>query len=142
MDGSVKIYDMNLAKVINELICHKGCCYQATWHPSTGGLISSVGSDGLLKIWDLNSNNKTIASVPAHKLEILSVDFSKYEELIATASIDKTISLWDLRNLKIPVNILQGHRYPVKKCKFSPHAAKILASGSYDMNLNVWDIAD
>jgi peroxin-7 len=37
---------------------------------------------------------------------------------------------------------LNGHRYPVKKCKFSPHHAKIIASGSYDMNLNVWDIAN
>ena len=75
-------------------------------------------------------------------MEILSVDFSKYEEIIATASIDKSISLWDLRNLKLAVNNLKGHRYPVKKCKFSPHFAKILASGSYDMNLNIWDISD
>lgn len=34
---------------------------------------------------------------------------------------------------------LAGHRYAVKKVKFSPHHQNWLVSGSYDMSVNVWD---
>ena len=42
--------------------------------------------------------------------------------------------------MKVPVNILTGHRYPIRKIKFSPFFGNILASGSYDMNVNIYDI--
>jgi peroxin-7 len=62
--------------------------------------------------------------------------------MIATASTDKTVRLWDLRNLKIPVNILAGHRYPVRRVRFSPHTPNIIATGSYDMNVHIYDLKD
>ena len=43
--------------------------------------------------------------------------------------------------MKIPVNVLTGHRYPIRKIKFSPFFGNILASGSYDMNVNIYDIS-
>ena len=35
--------------------------------------------------------------------------------------------------------VLVGHQLPVKKIKFSPYHANILASGSYDMSVKIWD---
>ena len=58
-----------------------------------------------------------------HPTEIISLDFNKYEQQIVTSSIDKTIRLWDLRNLTKPINMLEHNRYPPKKVKFSPHIA-------------------
>ena len=34
---------------------------------------------------------------------------------------------------------LTGHQLPVRKIKFSPYHANILASSSYDMSVKVWD---
>lgn len=101
-----------------------------------------MNAEGLLQLWDLTLPNKNVVSFRAHELEILACDFNKYQEHILTASIDKSIKIWDLRNLKVPINILVGHRYPVRKAKFSPHQGNIVVSGSYDMNTNVWDLND
>ena len=101
-----------------------------------------MNAEGILQLWDLNLPNKNVVTFRAHDLEILACDFNKYQEQILTASIDKTIKIWDLRNLKVPINVLAGHRYPVRKAKFSPHQANIVVSGSYDMNVNVWDLND
>lgn len=59
-----------------------------------------------------------------------------------TSSIDKSIRIWDLRNLSMPVNILMHHRYPPKKVRFSPHTPWLLGSGSYDMNVHFYDLRD
>ena len=70
------------------------------------------------------------------------MDFNKYDQHIATGSTDKTIRLWDLRNLTKPVNILAHHRYPPKKVRFSPHLGWLLGSCGYDMNVNFYDLRD
>lgn len=62
-------------------------------------LFASVGVDGSLKMWDLKNPKSLIAAIRAHAADVLSCDFSKYEEVIATSSADKTIKLWDVRKL-------------------------------------------
>lgn len=40
---------------------------------------------------------------------------------------------------RMPINQFAGHRYPVKRVKYSPHDGQILASASYDMSVIIWD---
>jgi peroxin-7 len=39
----------------------------------------------------------------------------------------------------MPIMLLTGHSLAVKKIKFSPFHANILASASYDMSTIIWD---
>jgi hypothetical protein len=44
-------------------------------------------------------------------------DWSKYDEnVLATAGVDKTISLWDMRNPGAPLMQLVSHNYAVRRC--------------------------
>ena len=43
-------------------------------------MFASVGSDGLVRLWDVTSPNKNITTFKAHDFEIMSCDFNKYEE--------------------------------------------------------------
>lgn len=46
----------------------------------------------------------------AHTAEVNSLSFNPFGEfLIATASSDKTVALWDLRNLKQMLHSFVGH---------------------------------
>lgn len=141
-DGIINLTDFVKGSKVNQFAKHQGCVYQATWHPSNEKLFASCAMDGVLKLWDISSPKASIAAVPAHQEEILSCDFNKYVEHIATASIDKKIKIWDLRKLDAPVKELIGHRHPVRKVKFSPHENSIVGSASYDMNVNIWDLND
>jgi len=51
-----------------------------------------------------------VKRIHGHSNEILSMDFNKYENFVATASTDNSIKLWDLRaTTDSPIMILTGH---------------------------------
>ncbi|KAF2305324.1 hypothetical protein GH714_003688 [Hevea brasiliensis] len=78
--------------------------------------------------------------IPGHDFEILSCDWNKYDDcLIATASVDKSIRVWDVRSYRAPIAVLNGHGYAVRKVKFSPHHRNLMVSCSYDMTVCMWD---
>ena len=92
-----------------------------------------------MRIWDLRSG-KDVKRIRAHTNEILSMDFNKYENFVATCSTDNTIKVWDLRSTtEEPIMMLTTHTLPVRRVKFSPYHANILASASYDMSTLIWD---
>ncbi|CAB1440481.1 unnamed protein product [Pleuronectes platessa] len=101
-------------------------------------LVSILG-DGTLRVWDLKAAACRLA-IPAHKAEILSCDWCKYDQnLVATGSVDCSVCVWDLRNVRQPVSQLQGHTYAIRRVKFSPFSPTVLASCSYDFTVRFWD---
>jgi len=60
---------------------------------------------------------------------------------LATASADKTIGLWDLRNLKDKLHSLEGHLDAVTSLAWHPTEEAILGSGSYDRRVIFWDLS-
>ena len=46
-----------------------------------------------MRIWD-NRTGKDVKRIHAHTNEVLSCDFNKYENFIASSSSDGTVKLW------------------------------------------------
>jgi len=75
--------------------------------------------------------------------EVLSCDWNKYDpNVFVTGSVDKTVSTWDIRAPAMPTNVLAAHNYAVRRVRFDPHSATLLASASYDTTVCLWDIAE
>lgn len=96
---------------------------QAVWHPTHESIFASCSGDQLCRVWDLRSG-KDVKKIHAHTNDILSIDFNKYENFIATSSTDNLIKIFvshlifllisnllqDLRaNIDQPLMILMGH---------------------------------
>ena len=63
--------------------------------------------------WDTRSNTTSKPShlVDAHTAEVNCLSFNPYSEFIlATGSADKTVALWDLRNLKLKLHTFESHK--------------------------------
>ncbi|XP_018392603.1 PREDICTED: DDB1- and CUL4-associated factor 10 [Cyphomyrmex costatus] len=61
------------------------------------------------------------------------------QRMFATCSDDSTVALWDARNLKQRIRILQGHSNWVKNIEYSPSDSLLLTSG-FDGSIYTWDI--
>ncbi len=74
-----------------------------------------------------------------HRGSILSLAFSPDNNLLASASKDATVRIWDLNTNK-QIGKLKGHRKDVLSVAFSPNG-KIIATASEDSTIIFWDAA-
>ncbi|XP_003744313.1 transducin beta-like protein 3 [Galendromus occidentalis] len=105
--------------------------------------IFSGGEDKTLKLWSYNLDNNSIScqyTVRAHEKDIMSIDTSSNNQLVATGSQDKTAKLWRAADLS-ELGAFRGHRRGVWCVKFSSEEP-ILASSSTDTTVKIWSIDD
>ncbi|GKU94395.1 hypothetical protein SLEP1_g7896 [Rubroshorea leprosula] len=138
-DDSVKLWTLDRPTSIRTFREHAYCVYSVAWNPKHADVFASASGDCSVRIWDVREPGSTMI-IPGHQHEILACDWNKYDDcLIATASVDKSIKVWDVRNYRVPVTVLNGHGYAVRKIKFSPHRRNLIVSCSYDMTVCLWD---
>jgi peroxin-7 len=138
MDKTVKVYDIAKGVALQNLIEHREVVHNVTWHPTLGNILASASTDQTVKLWDIKSG-RSIKTLSCQS-EALSCDFNKYENTIAVANSDRSISIFDLRGGDIPLAEFSGHQLTCRRVAFSPFFPNILASVGYDMNVILWDI--
>ncbi|KFZ17327.1 hypothetical protein V501_01790, partial [Pseudogymnoascus sp. VKM F-4519 (FW-2642)] len=80
-----------------------------------------------------------LQTLEGHSGSVCSVAFSRDSRLLASASDDNTVKVWDAATGTLQ-QTLEGHRSWVRSVAFS-HDSKLLASASYDNTVKVWDAA-
>ncbi|KGL81881.1 Notchless protein 1, partial [Tinamus guttatus] len=97
----------------------------------------SGSDDFTLFLWKPAEDKKPLERMTGHQALINQVLFSPDTRIIASASFDKSIKLWDGRTGKY-VTSLRGHVSAVYQIAWSADS-RLLVSGSSDSTLKVWD---
>ena len=108
-------------------------------------MLATVSDDRTLQILDTRDDDSTRAARKtndAHSDDINSVAFNLGTDVIlATGSADKTIGLWDLRNLEQKLHVCESHKDSVTSLEWHPFEKQVLASSSLDRRVNFWDLS-
>ncbi|MDZ7994244.1 MAG: hypothetical protein RMX69_18720, partial [Nostoc sp. EspVER01] len=89
----------------------------------------------------LNTIHNVVApnTLGGHANSVNGVSFSPDGKVLASASSDNTVKLWDTSTWK-EIQTLTGHTNSVNGVSFSPDG-KVLASASSDKTVKLWDIS-
>ncbi|KAL9619027.1 MAG: hypothetical protein Q9160_006348 [Pyrenula sp. 1 TL-2023] len=86
-----------------------------------------------------NKWSSCLQTLEGHSREVNSVVFSHDSTLLASASDDLTVRIWN-SNSGACQAILEGHTNSVRSVAFS-HNSKLLASASHDNTIQIWDVS-
>lgn len=103
-----------------------------------GERLVSASDDCTLFLWAPETSNKPVARLTGHQQLVPHIAFSPDGRLLASASFDKKIKLWDGLTGTFMLT-LTGHVGSVYQVAWSPDS-RYLASASKDSTVKVWKV--
>ncbi|KNE59182.1 hypothetical protein AMAG_03507 [Allomyces macrogynus ATCC 38327] len=117
--------------------------YAADFAPKATGtrFLAAADESGTLTVLDTDNADDALlaARFLAHRNSIFDVKWHPTNPLLATASGDHTAAIWDVETQHATA-LLSAHASSVRNITFNPHDPSLLATGSRDGAIMVWDL--
>jgi WD40 repeat protein len=136
-DGFIRVFDADF-QLAQTFHAHDSSVFSLQ---SRGGELYSAGKDARIKRW--STDFQLLNEVIGHIYAIHDLQFSPDGKWFATASMDKTVKVWESDTLTLR-KVLDasrhgGHKNSVNKLIWSSFD-DLLVSASDDKNLSIWKI--
>ena len=107
---------------------------------SRDGITLACGADnGLVRLW--NRSDGALKVLAGHWDLVTMVLYSPQDTVLASGSMDCTITLWQTDNVYKCPRLLEGHKEGIQVLAFHSDG-KTLASGSRDATIRLWNVSE
>ncbi|KAG8089165.1 hypothetical protein GUJ93_ZPchr0011g27509 [Zizania palustris] len=122
---------------------HKDEGYAIDWSPLVTGRLLSGDCNKCIHLWEPTSGSWNVDKNPfvGHSASIEDLQWSPTEaDIFASCSVDRTISIWDIRIGKKPCISVKAHSADVNVISWNRLASCMIASGCDDGSFSIRDL--
>ena len=134
--GTIKVWDLEAAKVTRTFTGHRSNCVAVDFHPF-GDFFASGSLDTNLKVWDTRRKG-CIHTYKGHTRGITHIRFSPDGRWVLSGSEDSTVKLWDLTAGKM-LKEFRAHTAAITAVEFHPNEF-FMATSAADRTTRFWDL--
>lgn len=99
-DNFIRIYNSQNFSVLNQINAHDNSVFALSYSKENNTLVSG-SRDVMLNAFDVENNYVQTQNIAAHTLHINAINFNTDGTLFVTASMDKTIKIWDAKTFTL-----------------------------------------
>ncbi|HEV3444738.1 MAG TPA: WD40 repeat domain-containing protein, partial [Gemmataceae bacterium] len=136
-DSVLYVHDATDGKLKFKNSIHTFVIRSVAYSPD-GQWLATAGDDRMVRLWKANAAGTAVRSVPAGQASLYQVAFSPSGDHFAACGADNVIKIYDMNGNE--PQVLKGHTKAVTCLAYSKDG-KLLASGSNDRSVRLWDIA-
>ncbi|XP_020599587.1 protein SLOW WALKER 1 [Phalaenopsis equestris] len=106
-----------------------------------GALLAAGGESGLVQVFNPLSSGHALRRLRAHSRPVHVVRFPRAADKLHlfSAGDDALLTYWDVSTESPLLSFPAAHRDYIRACSPSPISAEVIATGSYDHSVKVWD---
>ncbi|KAI8828050.1 WD40-repeat-containing domain protein, partial [Chytriomyces cf. hyalinus JEL632] len=135
-DGSIKLFNAESGKMVRSLAAHDLTVWAIAAEESTSRFFSA-GSDGKIKVWELEGENTCLKVLNDHQRKVYSLQIS--DGRLYSASSDGKIKIWSTESMEC-LSTIQAHSDCINSLVLYDRDATKMVSVSSDSTLKLWDL--
>lgn len=143
VSASIHLYNGSLLepKSFSPLTSFSDVAYSPSFR-CDGQLLAAGGESGLVQVFKLNKGGHAIRRLRAHSRPVHMVRYPKIIDKLHlfSAGDDALLTYWDLTTESQLLTIPSAHKDYIRAGSTSPVNSEVIATGSYDHSIKVWDI--
>ena len=142
-DCHLRVLDADSLAVKHDWEGATNSVFTAAYSPDGCSLLTA-GRDAHLRLWDVGAGYAEQHSIVAHLFAINHLTFSPAGHLFATASMDKSVKIWDAQTYRLLKVVDKarhaGHGTSVNKLLWTDYHDQLLSTGD-DRTISVWKLS-